>query len=142
VGDETFLLTYGDGVSDVNLDELLKFHRQHGKIATITGVNVGQWFGVLEVDDQGAITAFREKNDDDGKIVNGGFMVMEPKVFDYIEGDSTVFEKAPLEHLAADKELMVYRHNGFWHCMDTQRDKNHLEEMWQSGKAPWKTWEN
>ena len=137
VGDETFLLTYGDGVSDVNLDELLKFHRQHGKIATITGVNVGQRFGVLEVDDQGAITAFREKNDDDGKIVNGGFMVMEPKVFDYIEGDSTVFEKAPLEHLAADKELMVYRHNGFWHCMDTQRDKNHLEEMWQSGKAPW-----
>ena len=97
---------------------------------------------MLEVDDQGAITAFREKNDDDGKIVNGGFMVMEPKVFDYIEGDSTVFEKAPLEHLAADKELMVYRHNGFWHCMDTQRDKNHLEEMWQSGKAPWKTWEN
>ena len=142
VGDETFLLTYGDGVSDVNLDELLKFHRQHGKIATITGVNVGQRFGVLEVDDQGAITAFREKNDDDGKIVNGGFMVMEPKVFDYIEGDSTVFEKAPLEHLAADKELMVYRHNGFWHCMDTQRDKNHLEEMWQSGRAPWKTWEN
>ena len=142
VGDETFLLTYGDGVSDVNLDELLKFHRQHGKIATITGVNVGQRFGVLEVDDQGAITAFREKNDDDGKLVNGGFMVMEPKVFDYIEGDSTVFEKAPLEHLAADKELMVYRHNGFWHCMDTQRDKNHLEEMWQSGRAPWKTWEN
>lgn len=142
VGDETFMLTYGDGVSDVDLDELLKFHREHGKIATITGVNVGQRFGVLEVDESGAITAFREKNDDDGKIVNGGFMVMEPKVFDYIEGDSTVFEKAPLENLARDHQLMVYRHNGFWHCMDTQRDKKHLEELWQSGNAPWKTWEN
>ena len=141
VGDETFMLTYGDGVSNVDLDELLKFHREHGKIATITGVNVGQRFGVLEVDESGAITAFREKNDDDGKIVNGGFMVMNAGVFDYLEGDETVFEQAPLRNLAADGELMAFRHEGFWKCMDTQREKNQLEELWTSGKAPWKIWE-
>ena len=142
IGDETFLLTYGDGVSTVDLKALVEFHKKHGKIATISGVNVGQRFGVLEVDADGAIREFREKNDDDGKIVNGGFMVMEPAVFDYIEGDATVFEKAPLENLAKDGELMVYRHDGFWKCMDTQRDRMQLEAMWQEGRAPWKIWNN
>lgn len=142
IGDETFMLTYGDGVSNVDLDALLDFHKKHGKIATITGVNIGQRFGVLEVEEDGAIQAFREKNDDDGKMVNGGFMVMEPGVFDYIEGDSTVFEKAPLENLSRDGQLMAYGHDGFWKCMDTQRDRMQLEEMWQSGHAPWKIWEN
>ena len=141
VGEETFLLTYGDGVSTVDLNALMAFHKNHGKIATITGVNIGQRFGVLEVDEDGAIREFREKNDDDGKIVNGGFMVMEPGVFDYIDGDDTVFEKAPLENLAGDGQLMVYRHDGFWKCMDTQRDRMQLEKMWQEGNAPWKIWE-
>lgn len=142
IGDETFMLTYGDGVSNVDIHKLLDFHKRHGRIATISGVNIGQRFGVLEVEQNGAINEFREKNDDDGKMVNGGFMVMEPGVFDYIEGDETVFEKAPLENLAKDGQLMAYRHDGFWKCMDTQRDKMQLEELWQSGSAPWKIWEN
>ncbi len=141
IGDETFMLTYGDGVSTVDLKKLLEFHRSHGKAATITGVNVGQRFGVMVADENGQIREFREKNDDDGKIVNGGFMVMEPSVFDYIEGDSTVFEKEPLENLAKDGQLMVFQHTGFWKCMDTQRDHRQLEEMWQKGEAPWKIWE-
>ena len=140
IGEETFMLTYGDGVSNVDLDALVAFHKQHGKIATLTGVNIGQRFGVMDVDSDGHIREFREKNDDDGKIVNGGFMVLEPGVFDYIEGDDTVFEKAPLEQLAKDGQLMVYRHDGFWKCMDTQRDKMQLEQMWQEGNAPWKLW--
>lgn len=142
IGDEPFLLTYGDGVSNVDLHALVAFHHRHGKTATITGVNVGQRFGVLEVAADGAIREFREKNDDDGKIVNGGFMVMNPAVFDYIEGDATVFEKEPLENLARDGQLMVYRHDGFWKCMDTQRDKQQLEKMWTEDRAPWKIWEN
>lgn len=140
IGDETFMLTYGDGVSNVDIKALLCFHKKHGKIATITGVNIGQRFGVLDVEYDGAINEFREKNDDDGKMVNGGFMVMEPGVFDYIEGDATVFEKEPLENLAKDGQLMAYGHDGFWKCMDTQRDRMQLEEMWQSGHAPWKIW--
>lgn len=140
IGNETFCLTYGDGVSTVDLNALAKFHKKHGRTATITGVNIGQRFGVLEVDADGAIREFREKSDDDGKIVNGGFMMMEPAVFDYIEGDGTVFEKEPLENLARDGQLMVYRHDGFWKCMDTQRDRMQLEKMWQEGSAPWKIW--
>ena len=142
VGGETFMLTYGDGVADVDIAALLAFHKKHGKIATITAVNVGQKFGVLDVDGDNNINAFREKNDDDGSLINGGFMVMEPGVFDYIEGDATVFEKKPLEDLARDGQLMAYKHNGFWKCMDTQRDKMQLEEMWSKGEAPWKVWEN
>ena len=142
VGGETFMLTYGDGVADVDIAALLAFHKKHGKIATITAVNVGQEFGVLDVDGDNNINAFREKNDDDGSLINGGFMVMEPGVFDYIEGDATVFEKKPLEDLARDGQLMAYKHNGFWKCMDTQRDKMQLEEMWSKGEAPWKVWEN
>lgn len=140
LNEEPFLLTYGDGVSDVDLAALVKFHQSHGKIATITGVNVGQQFGIMTVDESGQIREFREKNDDDGRIVNGGFMVMNPQVFDYIEGDETVFEKSPLENMAKDGQLMVYQHNGFWKCMDTQRDHRQLEEMWDTGNAPWKIW--
>ena len=140
LNEEPFLLTYGDGVSDVDLAALVKFHQSHGKIATITGVNVGQQFGIMTVDESGQIREFREKNDDDGRIVNGGFMMMNPQVFDYIEGDETVFEKSPLENMAKDGQLMVYQHNGFWKCMDTQRDHRQLEEMWDTGKAPWKIW--
>lgn len=141
VGEETFMLTYGDGVANVDIAALLKYHQSHGKIATITTVNVGQRFGIIDVDGSGKIEAFREKNEADGSLINGGYMVMNPEVFDYIEGDSTVLEKEPLENLAKDGQLMAYHHTGFWHCMDTQRDKKRLEEMWNSGNAPWKTWE-
>ena len=141
VGDETFMLTYGDGVSDVNIAELVKYHKSHGKIGTMTAYNVGQRFGVLEIDEKGTINAFREKAKDDGTKINIGFMVLEPKIFDYIEGDSTIFEKAPLETIAKQGELMAYTHDGFWQCMDTQRDKNLLEELWAAKKAPWKVWE-
>ena len=140
LGEEPFLLTYGDGVSNVDIHALVKFHESHGRICTITGVKVGQQFGVMAIDESGQIREFREKNDDDGRIVNGGFMVMNPKIFDYIEGDDTVLEKAPLENLAKDGQLMVYQHHGFWKCMDTQRDHKQLEEMWDGGNAPWKIW--
>ena len=139
-GDEPFMLTYGDGLADVDLKKLEQFHRDHGRIATITAVNVGQRFGVLDIQQDGRIQAFREKNDRDGALINGGFMVMNPQIFDYIEGDDTVLEKAPLENLARDGELMAFAHDGFWKCMDTQRDKMQLEAMWQSGNAPWKIW--
>lgn len=140
IGDEPFMLTYGDGVSDVDLKELAAFHQAHGKIATITAVNVGQRFGVLDIRQGGQIQSFREKNDSDGAWINGGFMVMDPQVFTYIEGDRTVFEKDPLERLAKDGQLMAYQHHGFWKCMDTQRDKIQLEALWQEGNAPWKIW--
>ena len=143
IGNETFMITYGDGVSDVNIKKLLEFHKRHGKLATITAVKLGQRFGILQADENDNITAFREKKFADGEIINGGYMVMEPEVFSYItDGDSTVFEKEPLENLAKDGQLVAYRHNGFWKCMDTQRDKMQLEEMWKSGEAKWKTWEN
>lgn len=141
VNDETFMLTYGDGVSDVNLDQLVEFHKKNGKIATLTAVNVGQRFGVLDIDSQNHISSFREKSDNDGSMINAGFMVLEPAIFDYIDGDSTVFEKKPLEEVARNGQLMAYRHDGFWQCMDTQRDKQKLEELWQSGQAPWKAWD-
>ncbi len=142
VGEEPFLLTYGDGVSTVNLDALVQFHMAHGKIATMTAVNVGQQFGVLDIDEQGTIHRFREKQDTDGHVINGGYMVLNPEIFDYLEDDNTVFEKAPLERLAAEGELKAYVHNGFWKCMDTTRDKHQLEEMLQTGSAPWKVWED
>ena len=129
IGDETFLLTYGDGVSNVDIKALADFHKSHGRTATITGVNIGQRFGVIKAAPDGSIREFREKKDDDGKIVNGGFMVMEPRVFDYIDGDGTVFEKEPLENLAKDGELMVYRHDGFWNCLDTLSERLQLEEL-------------
>lgn len=140
VGDETFLLTYGDGVSDVDINKLIAFHKSHGKLATMTTINVGQRFGVLDIEDDGRISAFREKSDNDGSMINAGFMVLEPQIFDYIDGDSTILEREPLERLAADGQLMAYKHEGFWQCMDTQRDKQKLEELWASEKAPWRKW--
>lgn len=140
VGDEPFMLTYGDGVSDVDLDELLKFHKSAGGVVTLTGVNIAQRFGVLDVDDQGHVVAFREKNDSDSAAVNGGFMVIEPAIFNEPLLDDEDFSKATLETLAARGELTTYRHTGFWQPMDTQRDKQTLERIWQSGEAPWKIW--
>ncbi len=137
---ETFCLTYGDGVADVNIQKLLDFHQKSGKAATLTAINIGQRFGVLDIQENEQITAFREKNDDDGNAINGGFMVMGPEIFDYLEDDETVFEREPLERLAADGQLMAYRHTGFWQCMDTQRDLQKLEEMWAENKAPWRVW--
>lgn len=141
VGDEPFFLTYGDGVSDVDIAKLLEYHKSHGKYCTMTATNIGQRFGVLEIEKNNEISGFREKSDSDGSMINVGFMVCEPQVFDYIEGDSTVLEKAPLENLARDGQLMAYKHEGFWQCMDTQREKQKLEELWASGHAPWKVWE-
>ena len=137
---EPFFLTYGDGVSDVNIDKLLDFHKKNGHIATLTAVSVGQRFGCLGIDDSNKITSFREKNDNDGSKINAGFMVLEPEIFDYIDGDETVFEKEPLERVAALGQLDAYIHNGFWKPMDTLREKMQLEEMWKSGNAPWKVW--
>lgn len=142
VGNETFMLTYGDGVSDVNINELLEFHKSHRRLATLTAINAGQRFGVLEISDDNKIESFREKNTTDGSLINGGYMVLEPEVFNYIEGDSTVFEKEPLEKLARENQLVAFKHKGFWQCMDTIRDKNKLEELWNTGNAPWKVWED
>lgn len=142
VGDEPFMMTYGDGVGNIDINALIKCHRESGKIATLTAVNVSQRFGVLGMDKDGIIHSFREKQSGDGNRINAGYMVLEPKIFDYIEGDTTVFEKEPLETVAQLGELNAYLHNGFWKPMDTQREKLQLEEMWQSGKAPWKVWED
>lgn len=142
VGEEPFMLTYGDGVSNIDINQLLSFHKTQGKLATITSINAGQKFGVLDISKNNEILSFREKNNDDGSFINGGYMVLEPEVFNYIKDDNTVFEKEPLENLAKNHELVAYKHNGFWKCMDTLRDKNQLEEMWNSGHAPWKVWED
>ena len=141
IGEEPFMLTYGDGVSDVDICRLEAFHKEHGKLVTMTAVNVGQRYGVLDIEKNGYISSFREKRDIDGGMINGGYMVLNPGVFDYISGDETVFEKEPLEQIAADGELIAYKHSGFWKCMDTQREMQYLEKLWQSGKAPWKIWE-
>ena len=140
VGNEEFMLTYGDGVSDINIVELLKFHRKSNKIATLTAVNMEQRFGVLDIGDEDIIKSFREKNAGDENRINAGFMVLTPEIFDYIDGDNTVFEKEPLEKLAKNNQLTAYKHDGFWQCMDTKREKEKLESMWKSGKAPWKVW--
>ena len=142
IKDEPFMLTYGDGLSNVDLEKLLEFHQSHGKIGTLTTVNIGQAKGVLTIDESNTIRSFREKNENDGAIINGGFMVMNPEIFDYIEGDSTVFEKEPLQKLAQDGQLMSFYHDGFWQCMDTQREKMKLEKLWETKKAPWKVWDN
>lgn len=141
VGDQTFMMTYGDGVSDIDLDALLEFHRVHKKAATLTAIQPGGRFGVLDIDDNETVRQFSEKAKEDGGWINAGFMVLEPEVFDYIEGDDTFFEKESLENLALDGKLAAYRHEGFWKCMDTMRDKGMLDELWNSGQAPWKRWE-
>ena len=141
VGNETFMLTYGDGVCDININDLVKFHESHGKIATMTAVTVGQRFGVLDINKDDTIEGLREKDAiTDGSRINGGYMVMEPEVFDYLEDDNTVFEKYPLERLAQEGNLKAYRHDGYWQCMDTKREKDRLDELWSNGKAPWKVW--
>lgn len=140
IGDEPFMLTYGDGVSDVNLSELLEYHKSHGKIGTISVYNAGQRFGVIDMDDKGTIHRFREKSANDGTLINIGFMIMNPEIFQYIKDDMTVFEKAPLEQLAKLGELKAYKHTGFWQCMDTKRDQEKLNSLWESEKAPWKIW--
>lgn len=141
LGDETFCLTYGDGVSDVNIAALIEQHKRQGKMVTMSAYNVQQRFGVLDIAEDGRITSFREKAKNDGSMVNIGFMVCEPGFLDYIEGDDTVLEKDPLERVAREGQLMSYKHEGFWQCMDTVREKQKLEELWEMGKAPWKTWE-
>lgn len=140
VGEEPFMLTYGDGVADVNLRELRDFHLTHGKTATLTAINAGQRFGVLGMGSNNLVTAFREKRDSDGSLINGGFMVFNEEVFNYLEDDGTILEQEPMERLAEDGQLMAFRHDGFWQCMDTQRDKDKLESMWESGNAPWRLW--
>ena len=140
VGDDPFFMTYGDGVCDINIHSLLEYHKAHGKIATLTSVNVNQRFGVLDLAPDNTIRAFREKASDDGSQINAGYMVLNPEVFNYIDGDSTVFEREPLQRLAAEGELVAYYHRGYWQCMDTKREKDKLEEIWTSGQAPWKKW--
>lgn len=142
VGEEPFMMTYGDGVCDVNIQELLEFHRGHGKIATLTTVMLEQQKGVLNIGGDNAVKSFREKNMSDGVPINAGYMVLNPEIFDYIEGDQTVFEKEPMERLAGEGELMSYRHKGFWQCMDNKREMDELEKLWEIGQAPWKKWED
>jgi glucose-1-phosphate cytidylyltransferase len=139
IGNESFMLTYGDGVSDVDINKLVDFHKSHGKIATMTAIQPDGRFGVLDIE-QNQINAFREKSKEDSGFINAGFMVFEPNIFEYIEGDNTVLEKKPLETIAEEGQLMAYKHKGFWQCMDTQRDKQLLEQLWESNKAPWRNW--
>lgn len=139
VGNEPFMLTYGDAVGDINIGELLEFHKKHGKIGTISVYNFGQNKGVLEVND-GKVDAFREKSDLDGDLINIGFMVFNPEFFDYIDGDDTVLEKEPMKRLIEKNQLMAYTHKGFWQCMDTLREKEKIEKLWNGGSAPWKIW--
>jgi glucose-1-phosphate cytidylyltransferase len=140
VGGEDFCFTYGDGVSDVNIADLIAFHRKSGKDATLTAVQPPGRFGALSFDGDDGITSFQEKPMGDGGWINGGFFVLKPAVFDYIEGDSTSWEAAPLQTLASKGKLCAFKHPGFWQAMDTLRDKNHLEQLWSTGKAPWKHW--
>lgn len=140
IGDKMFMVTYGDGVSDVDIKSLVEYHKSHGKIATISCSNIGQKFGILDVDSSGKVHSFREKSNGDGSFVNIGYMVFEPQIFERIDNDRTVLEKDVLEQLASDGELMSYHHKGFWQCMDTLRDKQRLDAMWKEGNAPWKIW--
>jgi glucose-1-phosphate cytidylyltransferase len=141
VGDEPFMLTYGDGVGDVNITELVAYHKAHGRMATITSTQPTGRFGALTIDNDNHVCGFQEKpKGDNGSWVNAGFLVLQPEVFDFIEGDDTVLERKPLENLVLEGQLISYKHNGFWQPMDTLRDKLLLEEMWETGSAPWKMW--
>ena len=141
IGYEPFMLTYGDGVCDVEIDKLVKFHKNHGKLATLTAVKLAQDKGVLDIGGDNAVKAFREKNSTDGAPINAGYMVLQPEVFDMLDGDSCVFEKTALVELANKGELMSYVHTGFWQCMDNVREKSMLEKLLAENKAPWKRWE-
>ncbi len=141
IGDEPFFLTYGDGVSDININTLLEQHKAAGKIATVTAVQPGGRFGVLDIDDSNNISRFAEKAKEDGGWINAGFMVLQPEVFNYLSNDDEcVFEHNPMVNMARDGQLSAYKHTGFWQCMDTQRDKGTLEDLWTRGIAPWKGW--
>lgn len=140
IGNEPFMLTYGDAVGNIDIIKLMNYHKQHKKLGTMTMYNFSQNKGVVEVGENGTIRSFREKSDLDGDLINIGFMIFQPEIFDYIQGDDTVFEKEPLNKLVQEEELMGYVHGGFWQCMDTLREKN-LESLWESGNAPWKVWD-
>ena len=142
IGDEPFLMTYGDGVCDVDINKLIEFHKGHGKIATLTAVLQDQSKGVLDIGGDNAVKSFREKKQSDGAPINAGYMVFQPEIFDYLEGDTTVLEREPLEKLAEEGQLMSYMHRGFWQCMDNIREKEMLEKLLAKGKAPWKVWED
>ena len=137
--DGTFCMTYGDGVADVNVTELIAFHREQGLKATLTAVQPSGRFGALGLD-KGKVTVFQEKPQGDGAWINGGFFVLEPSVFDYLEGEDTLWERRPLEQLTSEGQLAAYEHHGFWQPMDTLRDKHHLEHLWEERQAPWMTW--
>ena len=142
IGNETFCLTYGDAVSDVNINDVIAFHNSHGKTLTLSAVSFAQQKGVLEIADDNSITSFREKSGVDNTMINGGFMVCNPQVFNLIAGDNTSFEAEPMDELIRKNELMCYQHGGFWQCMDTKREKDKLDAMWESGNAPWKVWKD
>ena len=137
---DTFFLTYGDAVSDVDIRKLYDFHRHHGKGVTLTAVSLAQQKGILEIGANNQVLSFREKEGQDSALINGGYMVCNRKIFSYLSGDDTVLEKQPMNQLAKDGELMSYYHKGFWQCMDTKREMDYLESLWESGKAPWKVW--
>lgn len=140
VGNQPFFLTYGDGVADINIKKLLDFHTAHGKAVTVTAVQPEGRFGMLEISDSHHVIKMQEKIQGDGRWVSGGFFVCQPQIFDYINGDETIFEREPLESISTSGELMAYRHNGFWQPMDTLKEKKELEQIWKEGKAPWKIW--
>lgn len=142
VGNSPFLLTYGDGVCDIDISDLVKFHKSTGKICTLTAVLPGGRFGSLGIENDGTVSRFAEKKKEDGGWINGGYMVCEPKIFDYIDGDLTTFEEEPLEKLSQEGQLAAYKHDGFWQCMDTMKEKMYLEKLFQTNKAPWKVWED
>jgi glucose-1-phosphate cytidylyltransferase len=141
IGNERFMLTYGDGVSDVNITKLVEYHDAHGKQVTVTATQPSGRFGALNLGESDQVLSFQEKPAGDGSWINGGFFVIEPQVLDLLDSDLTVFEKEPLEHLAREGQLVAFKHDGFWYAMDTLRDKIHLESQWVSGKAPWKVWD-
>jgi glucose-1-phosphate cytidylyltransferase len=140
VGNETFLLTYGDGLSDVNIGNLISFHKKHKRLATITAVKPPGRFGIIDLDEKDNVSKFLEKPKGYGHWISGGFFVMEPKIFEYLENDKTILERKPLETLSKEGNLKAYKHEGFFYAMDTLRDKIHLEKLWNNGKAPWKVW--
>lgn len=142
IGNEPFMMTYGDAVCDVNITELCQFHQSHGKIATLTATMLKQSKGLLNIGGDNAVKSFREKNQSDSAPINAGYMVLNPEIFDYLEDDTTFFEQRPLQRLAEENQLMSYVYNGFWQCMDTTREKDILERLWETKQAPWKVWED
>jgi glucose-1-phosphate cytidylyltransferase len=141
LGNDTFMATYGDGVADVSISDLLAFHKSHGKLATLTAVRPPARFGGVRIEGNGQVVEFAEKPQDGEGFINGGFFVLEPGIFDYIDGDTTAFEREPMKRLVVDGQLMAFKHHGFFQPMDTIRDRDSLEALWRSGKAPWKVWE-